>query len=67
MGLDPYETRIGDSSLVTDLQANELVDKEYKGDPIGWIKKSITTTAKVGTRSGQFACIADDSPKDGQV
>jgi len=49
-----------DHYLVSDdfesyLEANKVVDDSYQNDPIGWIKKSITTTAKMGKFSSDRA------------
>ncbi|KZV93629.1 glycogen phosphorylase [Exidia glandulosa HHB12029] len=61
----PYEPLLNtiyqnDYYLVSDdfdsyIQANEIIDKEYKSDPVGWVKKSITTSAKMGKFSSDRA------------
>jgi len=37
------------------LQANKMVDAAFRGDVVGWIKKSITTTALMGKFSSDRA------------
>ncbi|EJD43559.1 glycosyltransferase family 35 protein [Auricularia subglabra TFB-10046 SS5] len=61
----PYEPLLNtilqhDHYLVSDdfdsyIQANEIVDQAYKLDPVGWVKKSITTSAKMAKFSSDRA------------
>jgi len=60
-----YEPLLGtieqhDHYLVSDdfdsyLEANKIVDEAYQGDPVGWVKRSITTSAKMGKFSSDRA------------
>jgi len=51
-----------DYYLITDdfdsyIKANEMIDAAFKDDPVGWMKKSITTTARMGKFSSDRAIL----------